>query len=342
MLAIMSQPASTNQDWDQHVDLPVGEILRRARMHYGQSLEDIARIIRIRASQLEAIEQGQLEQLPGRVYAIGFVRSYSEYLGLDGDQMVHLFKRQSVGNQTKPELTFPVPASESKLPNLYVVGGSVCGVILLLALWGYIQGTNNTAQDIAAIPDVPEHLKVSVGETEDGAEDIAAIDQESIREKQSQDTDKNNSQGAEKELVQISQALLTKRQPSSDGSKEILSQGKKNKPKVVESLNELEPASSHLAAPIPKDVRVVVEAKDDSWVEIRSRNRDVVISQVFKAGDRFLVPDQRGLALSTGNAGALRIYLDGKPLPDLGKKAQVRKNISLNPRDLKRMRAPER
>ena len=337
MLATMSQPVSTNQDWDQHVDLPVGEILRRARMHYGQSLEDIARIIRIRASQLEAIEQGQLEQLPGRVYAIGFVRSYSEYLGLDGDQMVHLFKRQSVGSRTKPELTFPVPASESKLPNLYVVGGSVCGVILLLALWGYIQSANNTAQNVAAIPEVPDHLKVSMSESGGEEEEVARNEQDNAQNDQ-------KIQGIEKEeeVVQISQTLLTKRQASSDGSKEVLSQNNTNKPEVVKNLNDLEPASSRLAAPIPKDVRVVVEARDDSWVEIRSRGRDIVISQVFKAGDRFLVPDQKGLALSTGNAGALRIYLDGKALPELGKKAQVRKNISLNPRDLKKMRAPER
>lgn len=341
----MSQHASTNQDWDQHVDLPVGEILRRARMHYGQSLEDIARIIRIRASQLEAIEQGQLEQLPGRVYAIGFVRSYSEYLGLDGDQMVHLFKRQSVGSRTKPELTFPVPASESKLPNLYVVGGSVCGVILLLALWGYIQGSNNNAQDMAAIPDVPDHLKLSMNEVGEGQ--LVGAEQESIKDKEEDTQSNKNAEKTkeEKEIVQISKTLLTKRPASENGeqaedSQEEASQDSKNKPKVVENLNALEPASSHLAPPLPKDVRVVVEAQDDSWVEIRSRNRDVIISQVFKAGDRFLVPDQRGLALSTGNAGALRIYLDGKALPVLGRKAQVRKNVSLNPRDLKRMRAP--
>ncbi|PZO78204.1 MAG: DUF4115 domain-containing protein, partial [Micavibrio aeruginosavorus] len=80
----------------------MGEILRRTRVHYGQSLQQIEGVLRIRASQLDALEQGDVSQLPGRVYAIGFVRSYSEYLGLDGDKMVHLFKEQSVGKQKKP------------------------------------------------------------------------------------------------------------------------------------------------------------------------------------------------------------------------------------------------
>ncbi|MFN3700448.1 MAG: helix-turn-helix domain-containing protein, partial [Alphaproteobacteria bacterium] len=62
-----------------HTDMPVGEILRRGREHYGQSLEDVERNLRIRAIQLHALETGNIEQLPGKAYALGFVRSYSEY-----------------------------------------------------------------------------------------------------------------------------------------------------------------------------------------------------------------------------------------------------------------------
>ena len=69
---MMAEPASTNQnDGTSFTDLPVGEILRRTRVHYKQSVEDIERALRIRASQIKAIETGDLEQLPGRVYAVG-------------------------------------------------------------------------------------------------------------------------------------------------------------------------------------------------------------------------------------------------------------------------------
>ncbi len=68
-------------DKNQAAEIPVGEILRRTRIHYKQSIQDIERALRIRADQIEAIENGSVEKLPGRVYAVGFIRTYSEYLG---------------------------------------------------------------------------------------------------------------------------------------------------------------------------------------------------------------------------------------------------------------------
>ena len=140
-------------DLDFHTDMPVGEILRRTRFHYGQSLQQIESILRIRASQLEALEQGDVAKLPGRVYAIGFVRSYSEYLGLDGDKMVHLFKEQSVGRKAKPDLSFPVPASESKVPNLAIIAGSLFGFVVLVGFVAFLMFPREQKNEIPAVPE---------------------------------------------------------------------------------------------------------------------------------------------------------------------------------------------
>ena len=40
--------------------------------------------LRIRPSYLFAIEEGDLDAMPGRPYALGFLRSYCDYLGFDG------------------------------------------------------------------------------------------------------------------------------------------------------------------------------------------------------------------------------------------------------------------
>lgn len=141
-----------------HTDMPVGEILRRTRNHYGQDLLQVESILRIRASQLDALEKGDISQLPGRVYAIGFVRSYSEYLGLDGDKMVHLFKEQSVGRRKKPELHFPAPVSDSKIPNLIIIGSCLFGIAVLL---GFITFLMLPASGKNEIPPVPVELTKS-------------------------------------------------------------------------------------------------------------------------------------------------------------------------------------
>ena len=65
----MGQAAVSEQQQPDHfhTDLSVGEILRRTRIHYDQSLPDIERALRIRASQLEALDRGNYAMLPDGV-----------------------------------------------------------------------------------------------------------------------------------------------------------------------------------------------------------------------------------------------------------------------------------
>lgn len=148
-------------------NLPVGEILRRARVYYNQSVDDVGGILRIRSAHLEAIEDGRIDDLPGRVYAFGFVRAYAEYLGLDGEKIVRLFKNQ-IGVQVvdRPDLHMPVAASESKSPNLYIILGSLlvlaAGIGALMFMGGRSEKVG--AQAIHEIPPVPQEMYEDVGD----------------------------------------------------------------------------------------------------------------------------------------------------------------------------------
>lgn len=66
----------------------VGEVLRREREKQGLSIADVAEETSIRNVYLEAIEQGNYDALPGDVYAKGFIRNYSKFLQIDGDQLI--------------------------------------------------------------------------------------------------------------------------------------------------------------------------------------------------------------------------------------------------------------
>ena len=68
----------------------LGADLKAAREHKGLDLREVADELRIRHVHLQAIEEGYFDDLPGPVYAVGFVRSYAEYLGLDGEVAVEL------------------------------------------------------------------------------------------------------------------------------------------------------------------------------------------------------------------------------------------------------------
>lgn len=69
----------------------VGEILRREREKQGLSIADVAKETSIRDVYLEAIEKGNYDELPGDVYAKGFIRNYSRFLQIDGDSLLEQY-----------------------------------------------------------------------------------------------------------------------------------------------------------------------------------------------------------------------------------------------------------
>jgi len=71
--------------------LGIGERLRNAREAKGLSLRAVADLTRIRAVYLQALEDEQFDQLPGAVYARGFLRTFADALGLDADRLMDAY-----------------------------------------------------------------------------------------------------------------------------------------------------------------------------------------------------------------------------------------------------------
>lgn len=91
-----------------------GRILETTRMRLGFTLMDAELATRVREKYLEALETGQFDQLPPEVYALGFIRRYAEYLGLDPRSLTNQFRQERLAAK-KLGLT---PAAD---PNLMVI-----------------------------------------------------------------------------------------------------------------------------------------------------------------------------------------------------------------------------
>src|SRR5476649_140043 len=81
----------------------VGQDLRAARLRRGDEIAQVSRALKIRKDHLDALENDRLEDLPGKTYAIGFVRSYARHLGLDSAQFVERFKQDISGRAEEQE-----------------------------------------------------------------------------------------------------------------------------------------------------------------------------------------------------------------------------------------------
>ena len=149
------------EELEEIANVDVGEALRRTRIYYEQSLEDIEGALRIRACQIDAIEKGDMEELPGRVYAIGFVRSYAEHMGLDGAKVVQLFKAQYMDGQARLLLSFPVLASETKTPRFWLVVISIF-VFSIFFLGAHALNGRASETPLFVVQAVPEDIKAHV------------------------------------------------------------------------------------------------------------------------------------------------------------------------------------
>lgn len=135
---------------------PIGAELRAARETAGLDLADVAAHLRIRANFLSALEDGRAEALPGVTYAIGYVRTYAAFLGLDPEDAVRRFKQEAAGLHAKTELSFPSPAPEGKVPG---VGLMIAAAVLATIAYGgwYVLSERGVSLD-DLVPAVPERL----------------------------------------------------------------------------------------------------------------------------------------------------------------------------------------
>ena len=140
----------------------VGAGLREVRLAQQRELSDVAGDLRIRQIYIQAIEDGRLSDLPGPAYTTGFLRAYSDYLGLDGREIVDRFKAAGGPSVGQTDLHLPSPVQEGRLPT-----GSVLLLAALLAVsayggWYYMASTGgDPVEKVAALP---EHLAILIGE----------------------------------------------------------------------------------------------------------------------------------------------------------------------------------
>jgi cytoskeleton protein RodZ len=145
----------------------VGALLRASRLRVGEDLRDVSDILCIRYLYLEAIEECRYGDLPGNTYAVGFIRSYAEHLGLDGDEVVRRYRVEQSGQKSATDLAFPTPVPDSGVPKGAIV---FIGVLIALLVYGgwYVTTTDESILSDLISP-VPDHLKHLVTGDDDAA-----------------------------------------------------------------------------------------------------------------------------------------------------------------------------
>lgn len=401
--------------------------LRETRETLGFELHEVASQLRLRPVYLEAIEAGRFEDLPGTTYAIGFLRSYAEYLGLDPEQIVARFKEEVAGSPRRSELYLPTPVPEGRLPGGTVLLGTIVLASIVYGGWYYLSATDRDMADL--VPTLPDRLvslldnlpfsstthplsDAEVAEAlaraqatvapltvapQEGETAVALAANQTPAPAVPADTASvvASSGGASSTL-----AAPVTAQPSQPAAEPVRPQASAPAPvpapvppvaaapaaatppvvapspatpvpaqaapteKVEEMVppeeeeaegatqepTPLSPQAVALAPPPPEapalepegaqagkvygtqnqTVRLQLRATQDSWVQVRDGDGQIVFTRVLKPGDVYRVADRPGMRVRTGNAGGLIIVTDGVDGQPMGAVGQVLRDVALD------------
>jgi cytoskeleton protein RodZ len=126
----------------------IGNSLREARLRQGLEIPRIEAETKIRGKYLRALEEEQFEVLPGDTYVKGFLRTYADYLGLDGQLYLDEYNSRFAAAEEVPfaQSTTPKKRRRRMESNLVVVALAAIVAVTVLVVVG-LSGLGSSSGD---------------------------------------------------------------------------------------------------------------------------------------------------------------------------------------------------
>lgn len=323
----------------------IGRELRAARLRRGEDLATVSQALKIRKDHLNALEEDKFEALPGRTYAVGFVRSYAEYLGLDVTAAVERFKEEIAGrNDGSYQITLVPDEDERRVPRGWVVMAIVLVGIIAYAVYHLSMSSDALLrQPVAPVPAriAPQPpVAASVGQAVPHHGQSAASPASAAPTVAS----------ARPATATGSQSPV---QTSVSTGRQVAPVHPVNKPvagsvAATASTPAVPKNTPPTVTPAPKpdttgaakgqeyggqntEARIVIHVKTATRVLVQGPDGKVFIDRMLQPGDSYRVPDQQGLTLTTSDGGAVGLEVDGHDEGSAGKQGQVTEALPLDP-----------
>lgn len=332
---------------------PAGEtgwFLQRERERLAKTLADAALETGINAKYLNAIEYGTLGELPTSSYALGYIRVYGTYLGLDPDPLVAHYQELLPAQGS-------AAAGRRKGGLSSVIGLIAASVVFLVALtatvWILAPGALRGSGQQTAQNTTPDPTTIASAEQTDADTlPTGALPPQGVPQ--------TPDQTAEIEALELDQALPTvriKRRGLSDNddqagiapgpSVDSLNPGDRSSVNetipagddqtsgltefIRQHVTEAEAPNDDAAASTAGEVfgtenlksRIVLRANQPVWVRIEDAQGNILITRTLKAGDSYRVPDRKGLVLIARDGGSLDYFIDGRPKGTIGASGEI-------------------
>ncbi len=276
-----------------------GQQLALARSRMGLSVDQVAEHLKLSPKQIQAIEANAFNLLPEMVIVRGFIRSYAKLVKLDAQALLVTLPAVAAHNRPaeadfRPTLATPFLESKTRFlarsdqtNRKYLIGAILLGLAALVFVGVQkLEQTEWFARQLASF-----NAPVAAPTTEPVPASVAA---ESVQVSQPASLPVANQIQPEKSLTEILQA------PASA---------------VKETPAEAEPAPVKEVQTTVPDNALTLKFRQDSWVQVKKENGEVLASRLFKAGSEEKFDLSLPLQLRIGNAAGVDVVVRGAAMP---------------------------
>ncbi len=280
----------------------IGPLLKHARETQGLSLDQVASATRIQRKYLQALEDEQFAVLPEPVFTKGFVRTYARSLGMDEQDVLRRFSEASkayfgTGQQEHERVQSPIEEDKRGKPNR-----TALLILIVMVIVGFgLYLSRQQPPTPTSIPDTAESPPVSPPLTTEEATDTTPSP--SLREQVSQ-----QSVDIESTTVPAVPELPPVALPS------VAEQPKPVKPKT--------PSVSTTTGPLLMEL----EATQLTWVVVKSDGKEPE-EALLQPKQRTTWKAKKQFTLTFGNAGGVRVWVNGESRGPFGKQGQIVREV---------------
>lgn len=129
-----------------------GRKLAEARRQRGMTLDEVAERIRVRREFLEALEEMNVKLLPGKAYALAFLRSYARELGIPEKAIVDQFQDECALTREDVQKQIRTPVSKPHRERPWLAAAAL--VVLAAGFVGWRALTQDETEQVAETPAV--------------------------------------------------------------------------------------------------------------------------------------------------------------------------------------------
>lgn len=280
----------------------IGAMLKEMRQQKGLKLIDVSKKLCIRKCYLEAIEGSNYNEIPAFPYGIGFIRSYANFLGLNSENIVELYKEETTSSKQK-NINVLEPQPEATMPNIQHIIISLLAIALIYVGWVFYNQYNETAEEEKAVSYNEEN-------SSDNYADVVVIEDfknEQTANIKEAETQKDAQPDAQ--IVVSEDVYVEKNTPktASDNNNPVSETAEDSKDANTEE--ETAETNENVKLEIPS-TGVYIEVLKTTWVEVKDINK-LYLSKVLQPGELYKVPEGEGKILSVGRYDGVNVYING-------------------------------